>query len=67
LVKEIMSALDEPVDQQRRQEFLDRFAPKDDGHAAQRVVDRLYSSAPGTPALTALRSRVAGLLARARR
>ncbi|WP_375491727.1 CDP-glycerol glycerophosphotransferase family protein [uncultured Jatrophihabitans sp.] len=35
--------------QARRDEFLDRFAPRDDGHATERVVDAIFGPAPPLP------------------
>lgn len=38
----VVGGLEEGIDEDRRTEFLRRFAPLDDGHAAERVVDDLY-------------------------
>ena len=34
--------LEKGIDQGQRTRFIERFAPQDDGHAAERVVDELY-------------------------
>ena len=38
----VNEALEHGIDQDQRNRFIERFAPKDDGHAAERVVDELY-------------------------
>lgn len=38
----VNEALENGINQDQRNRFIERFAPKDDGHAAERVVDELY-------------------------
>lgn len=42
LWRTVAEGLADGIDEERRSEFLRRFAPMDDGHAAARVVDELY-------------------------